>query len=272
MPGDPEERRFGEEKYGRHMLRLSIDAGKAGKATLSAYRIRFADHKAPFTKVLPPDWTRVDSSRDVEVDGYPGLEIEGLSKPTTHMSARVIGVGNSLYIAEVEGTVDPRVAEAFLGSLHVDVPWRIHASPDDKYTIAVPEPAIYESTNTPTDDGRTTKTDIFQLGGKEARTFMVFIGATLPNDTRSVEEQLDAGVRGFVDKGHNTIVRVRDVSPAGLRGREIVGRGEDGTMMQLRLALAPGRIYVLAISAKHVEGLSGVEVERFFESFQVVPP
>ncbi len=268
MPGKPEERHTKDI----HLVEATVGSGDT-KAVLRAIRVRFPENKRPFVTVSKPEWHSVESSTETEIDGFPAMAVAGLSKPGEHTTARVAGVGDSLYIAEVESpagaAVDAALVEAFLGSLHVSPPFRIHASPEDRYTVAVPEPAVVEQDKKADSGGMNVST--FMLGGKDEMVLMVIATRTSPSDTRGTEEVLDDAVRSYVQKGGNAIVKMHDFSSAGLRGRELWSKGADGTA-RMRVVVAPGRVYVVAVATKRAEGVSGPIAERFFESFQIAPP
>lgn len=274
MPAEPVEIRGAIRHGSYHGLRAPIDGG----GSFWVERMRSDSTPTAPQQPNPTSWHRAEASHAIEVDGFSGNWIEGQMTPNfvDHMTTKMVVVGDSLFIATVQSPpgahVDRRAVEALLDSFHVELPWRIHAAPGERFTVAVPEPAVVRHKDSKTSDGQTATTATFALGGREDRDFEVAAVPLLRVDTRTPDEVLASGVDSFATTAGNAVLGLRDVASGGLRGREIVGRKAAGGHIRLRFFVAAGRIYVVVMEAKSREAIADGDAERFFESFQITAP
>src|SRR6185437_11646385 len=160
-----------------------------------------------------------------------------------------------------EATVDPRVVDAFLDSMRVEVPWRIHASPTEHYTVAVPEPAIVGESTNAIKSGAQMKVTTFALGGKESVNFVV-AHVPIPAATRTPDELLDDAVRALTDRANGgEVLKTRDLRLGSLHGREVTRREDKGTHVRARLFLTATQLWSLGVEARSADAVLGADAE-----------
>ncbi len=273
MPGEPEEKRDTYPAGSAHGFLAELRAGPA-TAHFLAERLIADKRPAPVTSVPElSHWSRVDVSRELSVDGFPARLMDGIDGAGAHTTVEMVAAGNSVYVAKVErppdAQLDPRVVDAFIASLRVDLAWRIHASPVDHFTVAVPEQAIVAASDKAPGGGMPRKMTSFALGGRDDVAFLVAVAPVPPGANRTADELLDGAVKAFAGQPSVEVLKARDAWSGSLRGREIVLRDAGGTHAHLRFFLTATRLYVVGIQGKSADAVSGADAQRFFESFQV---
>lgn len=204
--------------------------------------------------------------------GFAGQAFTG-TDAARQVTARAFSVGDSVYLLSVEaapGRVDPRDAERFFGSFQLELPWRLVASPVDRFTVSVPAPAI-DQPLAPGGTGGSVRHHAFSLGGEH----QVAYGVTCTNVDR--DELANADPDKLVHKaamaldgseGGRRVERIQPISLHGAPGREVFAVDGDGWHMRVRVFLVGAQLYVVTMAAKSAAPLEDEHAARFFDSFQ----
>jgi hypothetical protein len=155
-----------------------------------------------------------------------------------------------------------------LTSFRLVTPLRLVASPEGRYTVAVPGTAAEVEGSEQTDVGE-VKTRTFQLGGEHDLAYGV-LSFDLPAERlrRPVEELLWAGARAAAASAGAKDATIVPVGTAELPGVELSVESRKGAHVRMRLHLSGGRLYELFVTADDPLLLRDRDAEAFLESFR----
>lgn len=86
------------------------------------------------------------------------------------------------------------------------------------------------------------------------------------------ERTLDMAMANAADRAQTVLVDQADISQQGFPGRQFSSRNANGGVMNARLVLARGRLYMLTAAFPSAAARRQQDVARFFDSFSVVVP
>ncbi|MCC6557886.1 MAG: hypothetical protein IT372_33485 [Polyangiaceae bacterium] len=272
MPGEPEPVRWVLD--GRRVRALRSAPAGTREVYLAARVARVERDGPALLDAITASWQRVDARRPFERDGFAGEAIEGMLDGQRQVVARALVVGEEVYLAQVEGpagALDPDRAEGFFESFEVDVPWRIHASAEGRYTVAVPAPAS-RTALTKTIGGVAVPVSVFVLGGAASRAYFLASSELPSADPALVEQSIEAGISALADRQDGAILKLRSADTDGVVGREVLFRDSKNVLLRMRIFVTEGRMYITALAANRIEGTDDEGARRFFESFQITGP
>jgi hypothetical protein len=272
MPGTPEEVQWSAADRWIRGLRATAD-GHVFLAARTIDRSGKGDGEKLLSSISAP-WQRVDENRPFQSGGFQGRALAGTLDAQRRVMARAFVVGNQVYLAQVEGPMggmNHARAQAFLESLHIDVPWRIHASYEGRFTVAVPAPARW-LTETKVMGQWAFAYDLFALSSEDDRVYGVAFGAIPTTDQRTADEILDENANLIGAQDGTAILKMKPVTLEGVPGRELVFRNEDGILGKVRIYATRRRVTMVILAAARADALDDAGARRFFDSFQITEP
>lgn len=157
-----------------------------------------------------------------------------------------------------------------------------------------PAPIVWQSVDHSTEgfkidmppDVKQTRVPAYNEQGGQENVDMILANAD-PNTTYSISWQayppvervnknapdatLDMALKDALDRSQTALVSQSEISQQGFPGRQFSARNSNGGVMDSRLVLARGRLYMLTAAFPSADARRDDDVARFFNSFSVVP-
>jgi hypothetical protein len=276
MPGDAEEKATAtqiiQDKLFFHGLSLA-PAGANLRFVAGAYSISTPNDFLEAEDVLEhlrTTFADITNERKVKIGALDAIAFEGKTDTDARFALRAHLVGATAYVLRVEATsgeVDERAAARFFDSFRLETPFRIFASPDDHFTIARPETALFKSFSERSQDpGAITKTYVFLYQKGDGFSMAIAPLAESFRDPALADDVAENIVLDVGKKEGNVIEQMRTIAIDGATGRDATVATENGQFTRLVVAVKEGKVFIASRFSFVRANMTDRDAELFFGS------